>query len=164
MNAAPLPVLRPATVADAALALAWTPEIAALRRWAGPHMDYPASPEAFWTEITGQGSATYVLASPADGAVAFGQVRLREQTCGHLARLIVAPAHRGRGLGRLLCHSLMREALRLHPALEAFTLYVLPDNGPALALYRSLGFVERGVHEKFNCLLMRAPRSALPAG
>ena len=57
----------------------------------------------------------------------------------------------------------MREAVRLHP-IEAFSLYVFPDNPNAIALYRSLGFVEQGMHPQFNCVLMEAPLSAIAAG
>ncbi len=87
---------------------------------------------------------------------------MRDEVFGHLARSIVDPARRGRGLGRALCLALMREASQLHPGLKGFSLYVFPDNTNALALHRSLGFVERGLDEKHGCLLMEAPLSAPP--
>jgi ribosomal protein S18 acetylase RimI-like enzyme len=87
-------------------------------------------------------------------------VRFLEQTYGHLARIIVAPERRDRGLGRALCLALMQEVVRRHP-IQGFSLYVFPDNLKAIALYHSLGFVEQGVHAKYNCLLLRAPRSVL---
>ena len=54
----------------------------------------------------------------------------------------------------------MREAVQLHPTIKGFSLYVFPDNPTAIALYRSLGYVEKGMHPKFNCVLMEAPRPA----
>lgn len=157
----PPPALRRAAPADVALALAWTPEVDSLRRWAGPATRWPATPESLWEDINATDATTFAFASPEFGTIAFGQVRFREQTYGHLARLIVSPAQRGRGQGRAFCIALMREAPRLHP-ITAYSLYVFPDNHRAIRLYRSLGFVERGMHPEFNCILMQAPLSALP--
>lgn len=163
LNPAAPPSLRPATLADAATALAWTPELADLRRWAGPDIECFPTPDAFLQHINRSGNANYGLCTVAGELVAFGQIGHREQTYGHLARLVVAPAWRGRGLGRLLCRSLMREARHLHPTIRGFTLYVMPDNTPALTLYLSLGFVGQGIEPKYDCLLMLAPLSAGPA-
>ena len=143
------------------MALSWTPEDEALRRWAGPDTRCPATPETLWEDINNADATTFAFESAERGLIGFGQVRFREQAFGHLARVIVSPLHRGAGLGRMLCLALMREAARLH-RIQAYTLYVFPDNTRAIALYRSLGFVEMGMHKKFNCILMQAPLSALP--
>lgn len=157
----PAPVLRRATPADAAVALSWTPEDDALRRWAGPSTRCPATPESLWADINHADATPFALDLPGPGLVGFGQVRFREQTYGHLARIIVSPRHRGRGLGRALCLALMREAPRLHP-ITGYSLYVFPDNPGAIALYRSLGFVERGMHPVHHCMLMEAPLPVHP--
>lgn len=162
MKPVPVVTLRPATPADAAAALAWTPTDEALRRWAGPATRCPATPQSLWEDMTATGADTFAGQCDAQERVGLGQVRFLEQTYGHLARIIVAPEQRGRGLGRALCLALMHEAVRRHP-LQGFSLYVFPDNVEALALYHSLGFVEQGVHAKYNCLLLRAPRSVLTA-
>jgi len=156
----PPPVLRRATPADTAVALAWTPEDDALRRWAGPSTRCPATAESFWAEINHANATPFALDHPQHGLVGFGQVRFREQTYGHLARIIVSPHQRGLGLGRLLCAALMREALRLHPGITGHSLYVFPDNPTAIALYRSLGFEDRGLHPTQHCMLMEAPLAA----
>ena len=158
-----VPLLRAGTPADVAIALSWTPGDEALRRWAGSSLRFPATPSSLWEDINSADATTFALESTGSGLLGIGQVRYREQTYGHLARIIVSPHHRGLGLGRILCAGLMREARRLH-AIQAYTLYVFPDNLNALALYRSLGFVEQGLEPKFNCLLMQAPLSAAPAG
>ena len=163
MTRSPAPALRLATPADAAIVLAWTPENDALRHWAGPNTRCPATAQSFWEDITSTDATTFAFESPALGLAGFGQVRFREQAYGHLARVIVAPHLRGCGLGRALCLALMREAAHRHP-IKAYTLYVFPDNLGAIALYRALGFVERGMHERFNCVLMEAPLSAATAG
>jgi len=157
----PALVLRRAIKADVSLALSWTPEGDAVRRWAGPSTRCPATPESLWEDINASDATTFALESPLLGVVGLGQVRFREQTHGHLARIIVSPQHRGLGLGRALCVALMREARRLHP-ITAYSLFVFPDNPNAIALYRSLGFVETGMHPQFNCVLMQAPLPARP--
>lgn len=155
--ALPQAVLRRATVADAAAALSWTPDLADLRRWAGPSMNWPDTVDAFWAELDTTDSSTFALESPSRGVVGFGQIKLRIPAFGHLARIIVNPRHRGCGFGRTLCIALMREAPRLH-AIKGYSLYVYRDNSNAIALYKSLGFVERIGHPKFDeIVLMEAP-------
>ncbi len=61
--------------------------------------------------------------------------------------IAVAPAARGRGLGRGLMHALITEARRRGIA-ELF-LEVRADNPIARALYRSLGFEEIGVRPRY---------------
>jgi [ribosomal protein S18]-alanine N-acetyltransferase len=161
LNPTPAVTLRRATLADTATALSWTPQDDDLRRWAGPGTRCPATPETLWADISCGDATTFAFDSPGSGLVGFGQVRYREQTYGHLARIIVSPLHRGCGGGRRLCLALMREAVRLHP-IKAFSLYVFPDNARAIALYRSLGYAEAGRHPQFNCILMLAPLTVLP--
>lgn len=70
--------------------------------------------------------------------VGFGQVVPKPAERQHLARLIVDPQFRRRGLGRRLTERLLDRALAKSPA--HVSLNVLVDNLPALNLYRSLGF------------------------
>ena len=153
------PALRPANLADVATALSWSPTHEALRRWAGSTVRWPATAETLWADINNADATTFAFESAELGLVGFGQVRFREQTYGHLARVVVSPHHRGLGLGRALCVALMREAPRLH-AISAYSLYVFTDNPNAIALYRTLGFREKGFHAKYpTAMLMEAPLS-----
>jgi ribosomal protein S18 acetylase RimI-like enzyme len=63
-----------------------------------------------------------------------------------LARLIVDPAVRGRGLGRLLATLLLTEARRLGWA--DVWLRVVPDNEPALRAYAAVGFARATFDEE----------------
>ena len=72
--------------------------------------------------------------------VAFGQLVLKGSQRGHLARLIVAPAHRRRGLGESLVRALHAEARAA--SLRIASLNVDPANATAVALYRRVGFVD----------------------
>jgi mycothiol synthase len=73
---------------------------------------------------------------------------------GEIYIIGVGDTERGRGLGRSLAllglHHLRAEGM------ESCTLYVEADNGPALALYRSLGFRTRHTHRCYTLPLTAA--------
>ncbi len=157
----PTPTHRRATPADAVVALAWSPTVEVLHRWAGATARWPATPESFWEDINNADATTFALIAADTSMVGLGQVRYREQTYGHLARIIVSPHHRGQGLGRILCSTLMREAPKLHP-ITAYSLWVYADNTVAIRLYESLGYVRSVAHAKDpGMFLMLAPLSAV---
>ncbi len=106
--------------------------------WGGPRFRYPFDAETFREDCHWPEMETWCLRD-ADGAMtAFGQFYDRNGYM-NLARLVVAPDHRGRRLGTELVTRLMREAAdRL--SLDEFSLFVYRDNAPALKLYQSLGF------------------------
>lgn len=63
----------------------------------------------------------------------------------HVVRLTIAvhEGHQGQGVGRSLMTELLRRA-RSSPRIEKVELQVRSSNDRAIALYRSLGFVEEG--------------------
>lgn len=66
---------------------------------------------------------------------------------GDILNVAVAPAWRGKGLGRALMKALMDEGRER--GLQAFTLEVRAGNVPAIHLYGSLGFSAAGVRKGF---------------
>jgi len=89
----------------------------------------------------------HLLVAEHDGAVV-GEVSFRAgptRRTHHqgLLGLSVAAAWRRRGVGRALMTTLI-EWCREHTDIERVCLWVFSNNAPALALYRSLGFVEEG--------------------
>ena len=130
--------LRAAVEADVDALLRWFPEHEDARRWAGPSFRYPFTRETFFEDIRWGYMASFSLCDT-DGLLAgFGQVYDRDQRI-HLARLVVDPARRGQGLGRLLIERLMEAGRELYPH-DAFSLFVYRDNEAACRCYRSLGF------------------------
>ena len=81
--------------------------------------------------------AAYLL-TDGDAPVAYGEVWSDdEEDEAELARLIVAPTARRRGVGRALT-----AALVAHAGYDDVFLRVRPDNAAALATYRRAGFVD----------------------
>ena len=65
----------------------------------------------------------------------------------HILNLAVRPDRRGSGVGRALVELIVREAEERGANL--ITLEVRRENAEAIALYRSLGFTERGVRRNY---------------
>lgn len=70
-----------------------------------------------------------------DRLVGFGRVVTDLATYGYLTDVVIAPTHRGRGLGRWLT-----ECIVAHPALQGFRRLALLTRD-AEAMYRNAGFV-----------------------
>jgi [ribosomal protein S18]-alanine N-acetyltransferase len=72
-------------------------------------------------------------------AVAYGEV-WEDDGEAELARLIVDPAERGKGVGRRLASLLSEEAVAM--GYDAVWVRVVPSNAAALAAYRAAGFAD----------------------
>ena len=131
--------LRPADPRDLSTVLAWIHSPEDLRLWGGPLLTYPPDEVKTWREICADEYNTFALVDPAGSLVGFGQTFPRLPDTVHLGRIILSPAVRGQGLGRVLVRALINSALeQFHPAV--ITLNVYSANLPAVQLYRSLGF------------------------
>jgi len=132
-------MLRPATLSDLQVVLSWVGSPRECQLWAGARVRYPIELKALAASIDFAHQGGFVLPQ-GEEAVAFGQIVMKASRRAHLARLIVAPAHRGRGLGK----SLVRELLeRAHGAGSRLaSLNVDPANAVAIGLYAKLGFTD----------------------
>lgn len=137
--------LRPATCNDLSTILSWTTTAESIKRWGGPLLTFPPDVAKTWYEIGANDSNSFVLVDEQDCVLGFGQTLQREAQAIHLARIILAPETRGKGLGRVLCEELMKTAIAQHQPAK-FTLNVYQDNAAAVSLYRSLGFVLADQH------------------
>jgi GNAT superfamily N-acetyltransferase len=93
--------------------------------------------EDFPIEYSAPGGA-FILAEDAGRYVACIGVRQFAAEVGEIKRLYVAPAARGRGLGRLLVERIIAEARQL--GYRSLLLDTLPFMKEAQALYLSMGF------------------------
>lgn len=87
------------------------------------------------------------LSLEVDGAMA-GNLMIHRRAGRHYAHvaeiaIVVSNAHRREGLGRLLME--MGIAWSRAVGIAKLSLQVFPDNAGAIALYRSLGFIDEGV-------------------
>ena len=146
--------LRPAAPADLETVLTWIDTPDALRLWGGHRLTWPPEVEKTWYEIGADGRNSFALVD-VDGKLAgFGQALPHEPARVHLGRIILAPAARGQGLGRVLVGALIGAAREnFHPG--AITLNVYRDNLPAVRLYQSLGFVVVSEDEELGSYGMR---------
>ena len=130
---------RSAILDDLSVIISWIQDADACRRWAGPLVNYPLTPESLAREIEFAPGNTYGLEGKGS-LVGFGQLIHKCKARGHAARIIVAPGLRGRGIGRSLCLAIIKQAVNLKYCRVSLNVY--RDNPAAIQLYSSLGFCE----------------------
>ena len=79
------------------------------RLWAGPAVSFPLLPDRLEREI-GFPEAENLALSDEAGVAGFGQVVPKAGGRAHLARVIVRPDARGRGLGHAIVRALVARA------------------------------------------------------
>jgi ribosomal protein S18 acetylase RimI-like enzyme len=97
-------------------------------------------------DLADHGRGIYLVAEDAGTIVGHALLEpLSLAATSHVVRLTIAvhEGHQRRGIGRALMSELLRWA-RSNPRVEKVELQVRSANEPAIALYRSLGFVEEG--------------------
>lgn len=126
------------TATHAELVAGWSRSAEEADRWASrAEHPFPASALITWWEDTDV--QPWLLVDPDGVPVAYGEVWDDEDEAEvELARLIVDPDRRRRGVGRRLVDELV--ALARNTGRAACFLRVAPGNLAALALYRSAGF------------------------
>ena len=130
--------LQEATSADIDVLMTWFPQKEDVLIWGGPTFRYPFTPETFFEDIHWGRMASFALRDPAAEFAAFGQISERLGRI-HLARLVVHPAQRARGIGKRLLRMLMIASQPLFDCKE-WSLFVLRDNEAALNCYQAMGF------------------------
>jgi len=136
-------------VADrAAVVSSWATTPDEVLAWCS-RSEVPVPPEVVVDWSSASDVHAYLLVD--DGSVvAYGELWVDDdETEVELARLIVDPARRGRGLGRRLVTELAGRARDIHP--NVF-LRVRPGNDAAVACYRAAGFQRLGpdVEQQWN--------------
>ena len=130
---------RQATGTDLKIISSWIGSAEECRLWAGEKMPYPVDFDKL-PEIIGlflNDSRTLFVDRETAG---FGQLVRRSGNRLHLARVIISPNNRGKGLGRRLVEHLLKRAISQEPA--KISLNVARDNPVAIRLYERLGFIK----------------------
>ncbi|MEV0523064.1 GNAT family N-acetyltransferase [Streptomyces sp. NPDC050439] len=141
--------LRPLAPADAATVARWPASAAEVALWCGSS-DFPVAAQvvAGWQQDPDAHGHVLVASGTLLG---YGEVWCDEEEGeAELARVIVAPGARGRGIGRRLVRGLAEQALRAGHT-EIF-LRVHPANTAALRCYHGAGFlpVDPALAEEWN--------------
>lgn len=138
--------------------MGWFPDKESVVRWGSPYMKYPLHEETFLKDIHWGELASRITYAEDGRLLGFGQFFLKLGRC-HLARLVINPELRGRGLGEEFVASLMKHASGQLDT-EKFSLYVMTENKPAYNSYRSLGFelatYPKGEAQLEDCVFMIA--------
>ena len=128
---------RPATLEDLEVVTSWITSSHDCELWAGWRVRFPIDRHALPDAIQFHDAVAVSVVN--DGQLAaFGQLIVKPSRRGHLARLIVSPALRGRGLGEALVHALLERARA--EGCRPISLNVNRSNSAAVRLYSKLGF------------------------
>lgn len=130
-------LLESASVADIDELMTWFSDAYSVDIWGGPRFRYPFDRASFQEDCHWQDYSSHCLRDQ-EVLLAFGQMGIRYGRA-HLARLIVNPVMRGRGMGRKLLEGLIHEASQSSKCDEV-ALFVYRHNETAYQCYLSLGF------------------------
>lgn len=103
----------------------------------------PWSEKSFEDDVVKNPLAFYLVAETDEGEIAgyVGVWLIVDE--GHITNVAVSPDYRRQGIAKAVLAK-MFETCERDWGIRAFTLEVRPSNDPALALYRSFGFLEMG--------------------
>jgi len=116
----------------------WFPDEESAREWGGPGIRYPFTGAAFLEDIRWQEMPACSLLGETNELTAFGQYYEKAARC-HLARLVVAPSQRSRGLGYRFILELMKVGMS-DLGVNECSLFVINSNTKAIRCYTSLNF------------------------
>ncbi|MDH3266990.1 MAG: GNAT family N-acetyltransferase [Gammaproteobacteria bacterium] len=131
-------VLRHSVARDIDELMTWFPDGGSVVIWGGPSFRYPFTRHSFVEDICWGRMASFTLRDPTDQFAAFGQLYERFERI-NLARLVVNPMMRGRGVGKKLVEMLMAAGRSFFECPE-YSLFVFRDNTMAYECYKSMGF------------------------
>jgi ribosomal protein S18 acetylase RimI-like enzyme len=157
-------LLRPHTTADLDAVASWITDSDGCRLWAGRLVPFPFEPHDLPSLLSiGEGRTFALSTAQSDELLGFGQWFDKGGGLVRLARIIVSPSFRGRGLARVLCPLIMQNAVESMPV-ETFALGVYRSNPAAIATYTSLGFSVVEEKSTADSLTMQLPANRVRAG
>ncbi|MBT8051097.1 MAG: GNAT family N-acetyltransferase [Gammaproteobacteria bacterium] len=151
-----------ARVEDAREVMNWFPDKESIMLWGSPYARAPLKEDTFFEDIRWGQIESRVGRGNQGELLAFGQFYQKLGRC-HLARLVVNPDFRRRGVGLAFISKLMEHGGTALDTRE-FSLYVMTANKPAWHCYKSLGFEMRPYPDVDphldNCVFMVAGAAA----
>jgi ribosomal protein S18 acetylase RimI-like enzyme len=150
-----------ASMQDAREVMGWFPDKESVMLWGSPYTRYPLREETFFEDIYWDRVESRIARGDNNELLAFGQFYPKLARC-HLARLVVNPGFRRRGVGVNFIDRLMTHGGE-HLNTTEFSLYVMTANKPAWHCYKTLGFhmepYPHGDPHLDNCVFMVADRT-----
>lgn len=147
-SAPPALALRGLEPSDCDCLLTWVDSADALWQWSGSRsFTWPLDRGQLLRDLAARGDSDGLYAAIDDRGEMVGHVQLDAQLyhgVGHIGRVAVAPAQRGRGLGTALMRATVRRGFD-ELGLHRLQLTVYSFNAAAIAAYRAVGFVVEGV-------------------
>jgi len=132
-------ILRIAANEDLNTVISWIKDKEACKRWAGPPVRFPLTLQSLKKDIEFSKENTFVMVNDVGELLGMGQLLEKESDRIHMARVIVSPLQRAKGLGELLCRLLIDEGIKRYAKIY-FSLNVYSDNTTAVKLYQKLDF------------------------
>jgi len=118
--------------------MTWFKDKQQFNDWAGPKAHYPFTPESFAQDLQIYTLKSFAMVDKDDVLIGFGQYYLRHHRC-HLARLVISPDQRGKGLIVPLIQHLQHDAKASLGTTQS-SLFVYQHNQAAIKAYQRLGF------------------------
>ena len=143
--------------ADIPLFLSWFDgtDAAFLIQFGGQKLFYPLTENQIISLLADPASLCFKARDPVSGETVGHCQLMRIDTTKHTAavgRVLIAPAHRGHGLGTALIRSLIDHAKNV-VHLKELSLNVFEFNTAAYTCYRNIGFIETGWKEQYYDLI-----------
>lgn len=132
--------LRPFRPDDADALIAWFDTEAALREFAGPGPRWPLDHAQLEQRMHEPGVHAWTARLPGEPDPMGHIERIRTAEIDRIDRVVIAPEHRGRGLGVPLVHAVLDQL----PIVRPVDLLVFAGNVPAIRTYEAVGFVDAG--------------------
>jgi RimJ/RimL family protein N-acetyltransferase len=134
--------LRDFVPSDYSELISWFPDEAAVSLFSGGTAQWPLTIEQLSARVESQEAESFTAILGSETAI--GHIEFVRETAERvrLARLVIAPEHRGRGLTAFLLDSASEYARA--SGFRWMTLLVVPDNLPAMRAYARAGFIGVG--------------------
>jgi RimJ/RimL family protein N-acetyltransferase len=142
--------LRPFDRSDFEPLISWVPTPHALSRWCGAFFSHPLNEHQLRRYLDSQPLVRTIFTATTLSGEALGHISIAmiwPHLSSRLSRVLVAPSHRGRGIGRTMVANATAFSFDTHHV-DRIDLGVAADNAVAIACYYGQGFSHIGTWPK----------------